>query len=176
MKEVTTEKLESFEIGIEINAPVWNFVSFQQRERESSQNLNNYTFYRVPVTSAHCLISTEIFHDSAVLINYDDVDFSQRYGQIKEAIKVLTKDDILKPYITEHDFRTSNEGNNSNDIGYNLYVFEIRYEKNFESAQPLKVDIKFLENRTAGIYGYALVLTNKIVSINSDGQRHFDLI
>ena len=25
------------------------------------------------------------------------------------------------------------------------------------------------------ISGYSLVLTNKVVSVNSDGQRHFDL-
>ena len=36
--------------------------------------------------------------------------------------------------------------------------------------------IKFSENVAAGIYGYALVLMNKLGSINSDGQWHFDLI
>ena len=81
--------------------------------------------------------------------------------------------DILKPYISDHDFRSSNDGNN---IGYNLYVFDIRYRKNFESAQPVKVQFKFDKVIPANIYSYPLALTNKLVSISLDGQGHFDLI
>ena len=68
-----------------------------------------------------------------------------------------TKDDILQPYISDDAFRSSNEGN---DIGYKLYVFDILYQKNLESAQPIKKNFKFPKNLSAGIYGYAVVLTN----------------
>ena len=85
----------------------------------------------------------------------------------------MTKDDILQPCISDTDFRSSNNGN---DIGYNLYVFDIRHQKILESAQPIKVEFNFSENISAGIYGYALVSTNKILSISSDGQRMFDII
>ena len=106
-------------------------------------------------------------------MNSKDDDFSQGYGLIKQAFKDLTKDDILEPYISDNDFRSPNDGNY---LGYNLYVFDIRYQKNFASAQPIKVEFKFNNVVPAGIYGYALVLTNKLISISSDGQRHFDLI
>ena len=56
-----------------------------------------------------------------------------------------------------------------------MYVFDIRYQKSFESSQPIKVEFKFDGVVPAGIYGYALVLTNKLISISSDGQRMFDL-
>ena len=36
--------------------------------------------------------------------------------------------------------------------------------------------MKFSEKVPAGIYGYVLVLTNKLDSISSDGQKHFDSI
>ena len=134
--------------------------------------MNNETFYRPPVSLAQCIIGTEKYPDSGVLINYNDDDYSQAYGQIKEAFKALTKDNILQPYISEHDFRSSNDGN---DIGYNIYAFDIRYQKNFESSQPIKVEFKFDGVVQAGIYAYALVLTNKLFSISSDGQRMFDL-
>ena len=62
-----------------------------------------------------------------------------------------------------------------NNIGYNIHAFDIRYQKNFESSQPIKVEFKFDGVVPAGIYGYALVLTNRLVSISSDGQRMFDL-
>ena len=175
MKEVNTQNFWTFELGTQegINIPTWIFVAFQQNDRQHDQNLNNDTFVRLPVISAQVVIGTERYPDSAILLNYDDDDYSQGYGQIKEAFKALTKDDILLPYITEDDFRSSNNGN---DIGYNIYAFDIRYQKNFENAQPVKVEFKFSENINAGIYGYALVLTNRLVSITSDGQRMFDLV
>ena len=108
------------------------------RDRQGSQSLNNDTFYRPPVISAQCIIGTENYPGSDILLNYDDDDdYSQGYGQIKEAFKVLTKDDILQPYIRDHDFRSSIK---DNDIGYNLYVFYVRCHKSLESAQSIKVE------------------------------------
>ena len=175
MKEVNTQKLWTFELGTQegINVPIWIFVAFQQSDRQNNQNLNNDTFYRPPVTSAQCIIGTEKYPDNSILLNYNDDDYSQGYGQIKEAFKALTKDDILRTYTSEHDFRSSNDGNN---IGYNIYAFDIRYQKNFESSQPIKVEFKFDGVVPASIYGYALVLTNRLIYIGSDGQRMFDLI
>ena len=174
MKEVNIQNLWTFELGTQegINVPIWIFVAFQQNDRQNDQELNNDTFYRPLVTSAQCIIGTEKYPDSGVLLNYNDDDYSQGYGQIKEAFKALTKDNILQPYISEHDFRSSN---GVNDISCNIYAFHIRYQKNFESSQPIKVEFKFDGVVPAGIYGYALVLTNKLISTSSDGQRMFDL-
>ena len=174
MKEVNTQNFWTFELGSQegINIPTWIFVGFQQNDRQHDQNLNNDTFVRLPVISAQVVIGTERYPDSGILLNYDNDDCSQGYGLIKEAFKAITKDDILQPYISEDDFRSSNEGNN---IGYNIYAFDIRYQKNFENAQPVKLEFKFSENINAGIYGFALVFTNRLVSITSDGQRMFDL-
>ena len=116
------------------------YVVFQQSDRQHDQNLNNDTSCRLPFTSAQCNIRTEKYPDAAFLLNYDCDDYSHGYGQTKEAFKALTKDDILQPYISEHDFRSSNDGN---DIGFNIHSFDIRYQKNFESAQPIKVEFKF---------------------------------
>ena len=174
MKEVNTLNFWTFELGTQevFTIPTWIFVAFQQNDRQHDQNLNNDTFVRLPVISAQVVIGTERYPDSGILLNYDDDDFSQGYGLIEEAFRGLTKDDILKPYISEDDFRSSNEGNN---IGHNIYALDIRYQKNFENSQQVKVEFKFSENIAAGIYGYALVLTNRLASISSDGQRMFDL-
>ena len=92
----------------------------------------------------------------------------------REAFRPLKKDDILQPYVSEDDFRSSNV--RADDIGYTLYVFEIRYQQNFTASQPIKLEFIFNKFVPNDINGYALVLTNKLVSISSDGQRHFDLI
>ena len=173
-KEVNNQNLWNFELGSQksMNVPIRIVTGFQQRDRQDSQSLNNDTFCRLPVISAQCFIGTENYPDAGILLNYDDDDYSQGYGQIKEAFRVLTKDNILQPYLSEDDFRSSNEGNNT---GYEIHVFDIRYQKNFGNAQPVKVEIKISENIPAGINGFPLVFTNRLVRISSDGQRMFDL-
>ena len=175
IRKVNTQNFWTFELGTQecINTSAFIIKGFQQRDRQNSKNLNNDLFYRPAVTSAKCIIEVDKNPDSAKLLNYNDDEYSQGYGQIKETFRALTKDDILKPYVSEHDFISSNDGD---DIGYNLYVFDIRYQKDLEDAQAIKVEFTISENILAGIYGYALVLTNKLVSISSDVQRHFDLI
>ena len=176
MKEVNNQKLWNFELGSQenMNNPIWIIVGFQQQDRQDSQNLNNDAFCRLPVVSAQCVIGTEKYPDAGILLNYDDDDYAQGYHQIKEAFKALTKDDILQPYISEEDFRTSNV--RAADVGYNLYVLDIRYQKNYTASEPIKVEFKFDGLVPNNVNRYALVLTNKLFSISSDGQRHLDLI
>ena len=176
MKEVIYQNLWNFELGSQksMNVPIWIIIEFQLRDRQDSQNLNNDTFCRLPVVRSQCIIGTEKCPDSGILLNYDDDDYNQGYSQIEEASRALTKDDILQPYISDDDFRSCNF--RADDVGYNLYVFDIRYQKNYTISQPIKVEFKFDGVVPNDINGYALVLTNKLVSISSDGQRHFDLI
>ena len=160
MKEVNTQNFWTFELGTQegINVPIWVYVYFQQMDRQNDQNLNNDTFVRLPVISAQVVIGTERYPDNGILLNYNDDDYSQGYGQIKEAFRALTKDDILQPYITQDDFRSSNEGDNN---GYNIHCFDIRYQKNYESGQSVKVEFKFDGVVAGGLYGYVLLSTNR---------------
>ena len=173
MKEVNTQNFWTFELGTQegINVPIWVYVVFKQLDRQNDQNLNNDTLVRLPVISAQLVIGRERYPDTANLLNYNDV-YSQGYGPIKEAFKALTKDDILQPYISEDDFRSNNDGDN---IGYNIHCFDIRYQKNYENGQSVNVEFKFDGIVPGGIYGYALVLTKKLISISLDGDRMFDL-
>ena len=164
MKKVNNQNLWNFKLGSQtnMNVPIWIIIGFQQQDRQDSQNLNNDTFCRLPVVSTQCIIGTEKFPDAGIILNYDDGDdYAQGYHQIKKAFKALTKDDSVQPYISEKDFRSSNAA--ANDVGYNLYVFDIRYEKNYTASQPIKVEFKFDGIVHKNINGYALVLTNKLV-------------
>ena len=134
MKEVNTQNFWTFELGTQegFNVPTWIYVVFQQSDRQHDQILNNDTFVRLPVISTQVVIGTERYPDTVVLLNYNDDGFSQVYGQIKEAFKALTRDDILQLYLSEDDFRSSNDGDN---IGSNIHAFDLRYRKNFEGGQ-----------------------------------------
>ena len=76
MKEVNTQNFWTFELGTQegVNVPIWVFVAFQQHDRQHDQTMNNDTFYRLPVSSAQCIIGTEKYPDNAILLNYDDDD------------------------------------------------------------------------------------------------------
>ena len=99
MKEVKTQNLWTFELGTHegVNVPIWVFIGSRQSDRENDQNLNNVNFYRMPVTSAQCIIGTEKYPDTAISLNYDDDVYSHGYGLIKEAFRALLKDIILQP-------------------------------------------------------------------------------
>ena len=131
MKEVNNQNLWNFELGIQesMNVPIWIIVGFQQEERQDSQNLNNVTFCRLPDRSAQYKIGTQKHPDAGIILNYDDDDYTQGYSQIEEAFRALAKDDIFQPYISLDNFRSSNI--RAYDIGYNLYVFDIRCQQNF---------------------------------------------
>ena len=174
MKEVNTQKLRTFELGFQgrSNVPIWIIVGFQQYDRQHDQNLNNDTFVRLPIVSGQVIFGTENYPDSAISLNYNDDDYSPGYAQIKETFKALAKDNILQPYISENNFRLSND---DNDVGFIIYAFDIRYQEKLQSSQPIEVEFIFDGVIPGGIYGYALVSTNRIITISSDGQRMFDL-
>ena len=158
-----------------MNDPVWIFKAFQQRIWQNPQSLKNDTFCRLPVNSAQCIIGLEKYPDADVSLGYDvDDDHSQGYSQIKETFRASTTKVIFQLYLSDHDFRSWN--NRVDDVGYKLYVFDIRHQQNFSGSQPIEVELKFdgvVSNKTNG---YVLVLTNKLVSVKSDRQKHFDLI
>ena len=176
LKEVNNRNLWKFELSSQENMSVsiWNILDFQQRAFQNSQSFNIDTFCRLPVTSAQCIIGTEKYPDGGVLLKNDDDDYALGCAQIKEAFRVLTKDDILQPYTSDDEFRSSNV--RADDFGFKLYVFDIRYQRNFTVSQPIKVEFKFDGVVPYDINGYALVSTNKLVSRSSEGQRLFDLI
>ena len=94
------------------------------------------SFCGFPFTSCQCVIGTEKYHDAGILLKYDDEDYNQGYDQIKEVYRALAKDDLIKQYISDNDFRSSNV--RADDVGYNLYTFDIRYQKALQILQQLK--------------------------------------
>ena len=81
MEDVNTRNLWTFELSTQegMKNPIMKIVGFEQSGRQGSQNFINITFFRPPVTSAHCIFSTE---KNWMLLKYDDDDDCiQGYGQ-----------------------------------------------------------------------------------------------
>ena len=144
MKIVITQNQWTFELGSQegVNVPFWNFMGFQQKDRQNSAKGKIDTFYRPLVTSAQVILGTETYADAAIPLSYNNDECSQFNGQIKEAFEVLTKDDILQSYISDQVSRSCNE---SNDVGYNLFVFDICFQKTPQLLNQMKRSLKLLE-------------------------------
>ena len=73
------------------------------------------------------------------ILKYADHEFSQVYGQTKEAIKSLIKDDILQIYMSDHDLGYSNEGEK---VGDYLNGVDIRCQEDFMGIELIKKEFK----------------------------------
>ena len=101
------------------------------------------------------------------------IDFERnKYNDAYNEIRRFYKDYIQgegSPYITFKDFKEI----------YPLWVFGLRAQKENFQSQPIQVKFKFRTGYDAVVDNYkatALVLTQKRVSVSSDGQRQFDII
>ena len=145
----------NFELGSQesMNVPIWVIIGFQQRGRQDSQKLN-IDLFLLPVNSAQCIIGIEKYPDAGLKLNYVDDDYSHGYGQTKEVFRNLKRDDILQPYISDQDFRSSNV--RADDVGYIQYFFDKRFQLNFTASPAIKVEFK-VDKVPIDINGYALV-------------------
>ena len=142
-------------------------VGFQARNKSDSQTHDNATFDRLSVSNAVCKIGSEKYPDDGIECDYDRDKYDQAYSEIENFYHLKSETNLLNPFIDLHKFRTN----------YNFYVFDLSKQKDQISSQPIKLENKF--NAAFGVadyIAYALVLTPKLISISSDGQRHFDLI
>ena len=175
MKDVTTENNLTFELGVGdgIDIPIYVIVGFMQRDQFNQQYQNNDTFYRPSVVNAQCIIGSEKFPDAGRICDYAIAKYLQAYGEIVSCFRHLAKNNILQPYFTQKDFVNSKNYPDGNP-GYSLYVFDLRHHQDYSSAQPIKVrfDLRPAVPAATNLIGYALLLTNSLVSVSSDGQKH----
>ena len=179
MKDVTTENNWKFKLGVGdgIDVPIYVIVRFMRRDQFNQQHQSIDTFYRQSAVNVHCLVGSEKIPDAGINCNYVIDKFSQAYGEIVSCFRHLAKDNVLQPYIRQKGFITSNKYPDGNP-SYNLYNFDIRLHQDYSCAQPIQVRSDFRPTVLAvtNLVGYALLLTSKLVSVSSDGQKQFDLI
>ena len=122
---------------------LYEFIKGLNKERNRSHKIwTLILFFRLPVASTERIVPTEKYPDSGIIKSYDNDDYFQGYGQIKEAFRALTKDDILQPNKSDDDFLSSNV--RVDNFGYSLYVLDIQYLPIFSTtSQPINVEFKF---------------------------------
>ena len=124
-------------------------------------------FDRLPISNAVCKIGSEKYPDDGIECDYDRDKYDQAYSEIEISNHLRSETSLLNPFIDLNKFRTN----------YNFYVFDLSKQKDHIASQPIRLEFKFnAAIVVANFVAYALVLTPKLISISSDGQKHFDLI
>ena len=170
-KDVNTNSNWTFELGSAggssgIESPTFVIVGFQARNKIDSQVHDNAVFDRLPISNAVCEIGSEKNPDDGIECDYDRDKYDQAYSEIENFYHLHSETSLLNPFIDLHKFRTN----------YNFYVFDLSKQKDNIASQPIRLEFKFNAAIDVADYiAYALVLTPKLISISSDGQRHFDL-
>ena len=170
-RKITNNGLWTFELGIESgkNIPSWVIVGFMQDAKFDSQVHDNSVFDWLPISQAVCRLGSDRYPTDYINLDYSRNNFHEAYYQIENFFLKHSEDRILKPFIGINSFRRY----------YNFYVFDLTNQKDHISAQPISVDFKFYNVAGTNVRDYtafALVLTNRLVSISSDGKRMFDII
>ena len=167
-KDVNTNNNWTFELGMSgESTPTWVCVAFQARNKVNSQTHDNSTFDQLPVSSAVCRIGSENYPDNGIVCDYDRNNYYEAYNEIESFFRNHTETNILKPFIDIQKFLTK----------YNFYIFDITKQKEHFAAQPIRLEFEFNAAINVADYtAFALVLTPRLVSISSDGQRQFDLL
>ena len=114
-----------------------------------------------------CKIGSEKYPDDGIECDYGRDKYDQAYSEIENFYLLKSETNLLNPFIDLHKFRTN----------YNFYVFDLSKPKDNIASQPTRLEFKFNAAIDVADYiAYALVPTPKLISISSDGQRHFDLL
>ena len=172
-KDVNTNSNWTFELGNaggnsnNDSCPIFVIVGFQARNKIDSQTHDNAVFDRLSISNAVCKIGSEKYPDDGIECDYDRDKYDQAYSEIENFFQLKGETNLLNPFIDLHKFRTN----------YNFHVFDLSKQKDHIASQPIRLEFKF--NAAIGVadyIAYALVLTPKLKSISSDGQRHFDLM
>ena len=147
--------------------PTFVNVGFQARNKIDSQTHDNAVFDQFPISNAVCKVGSEKYPDDGIEYDYDRDKYDQAYGEIENVYQLTSETNILNPFIDLHKLRRSS----------NFYEFDLSKQKDHIAFQPIRLDF----NITAAIgvnkfTAHALVLPPKIISISSDGQRHFSLL
>ena len=171
-KDVNTNSNWTFELGSSggeaaQSTSTFVIVGFQARNKIDSQVHDNAVFDRLPISNAVCKIGSEKYPDDRIECDYDRDKYDQAFCEIENFYHLNSETNLLNPFIDLHKFRTN----------YNFYVFDLSKQRDIIASQPIRLEFQFNAAIDVADYiAYALVLTPKLISISSDGQRHFDLI
>ena len=144
--------------------PQYIIIGFENKNA-NEQTHDASTFDIMNVIDFYCKIG-EFFLENRMNINYGTNNYIEAFKEIvsfnKDYSGFLHN---IKPYINRRSFKSS----------YRIYVYDTRYQNDHIGPQSRQLNFKF-SAAIADVICHALVLTRKVISVNSDGNKMVDII
>ena len=118
------------------------------------------------VTECYCKIGSEFYPEERMNTNCGANNYNAAFKEIVSFNKDYNGlPHNIKPYINHRTFKSS----------YRLYVFNIRYQNDYIGPQSKQLIFK-VSVAVADVICHALVLTRKVISVYSDGNKMVDIV
>ena len=156
-----------FDLGMEsgMERPQNIIVGFENIN-VNEQTHDASTFDIMNVTECYCKIGSKFYPEDRMNINYGTNNYNEAFKEIVSFNKDYNGlPHNIKPYINHRTFKSS----------YRIYVFDNRYQRDHIGSQPIQLNFKF-SAAVADVICHALVLTRKVISVNSDGNKMDDIV
>ena len=156
-----------FDLGMEsgMERPQYIIIGFENNN-VNEQTHDASTFDIINVTECYCKIGSEFYPEDRMNINYGAKNSNEAFKEVVSFNKDFNGlPNNIKPYINHRTFKSN----------YRIYVFDTRYQSNPIAPQLILLYFKF-SAAVADVICHALVLTTKVISVNSDGNKMIDII
>ena len=155
------------DLGMEsgMERPQYLIIPFENNN-VNEQTHDASTFDIMNATECYCKIGSEFYPQDRMKINYGTNNYNEAFKEIVSFNKDYNGlPHNIKPFINHRTFKSS----------YRIYVFDTRYQSDHIGPQPIQLNFKF-SAAVADVICHALVLTTKVISVNSDGNKMVDIV
>ena len=146
------------------NLPRYIIVGFQT-DKENNQDRNPSIFDNVNVSNIYAMINSERYPTVDYNISFLAQKFSRVYGDVAEfRSKFFNLDDLVSnPNITPSDYKAL----------YPLFLFDVSKQKDKlkTTSVDMKIMMHFSRNVPANTIVYAVVISDRLINIQSDGNK-----
>ena len=166
-KNVPTATNFLFYLGMEtgMDRPQYVIIGLENNNVNEQTHVAS-TFDIMNVTECYFKIGSEFYPEDRMNINYCTNNYNETFKGIVNINKGYNRlPHNIKPYINHRTFKSS----------YRIYVFHTRYQNDHIGLQPIQLNFKF-SAAVADVISHAIVLTRKVVSVNSDRNKMADVI
>ena len=151
-----------FDLGMEsgMERPQNVIIGFENNNVDE-QTHDASTFHIVNVTECYCKIGSKFYPGDRMNINYGTNNYNEALKEIVNFNKNYNGlPHNIKPFINHRTFKSS----------YRIYLFDTRYQSDHQGPQPIQLNFKF-SAAVADVICHALVLTKKVICVNSDVKK-----
>ena len=145
--------------------PQYIIVGFENN-KVHEQTHGASTFDVKNVTECYCKIGSEFYPEDRMNINYGTNNYNEAFKEIVNFNKDYNGlPHNMKSYINHRTFKSI----------FKIYVFDTRYQSDHIGPQPIQLNFKF-GAAVADVICHSLVLTRKVISVNSDDNKMVDIV